>query len=300
MSIISDYTRNQNQINSWLDAAPSPLQGKQQQLVELLASKGISISKDDFTRLTLPQLEQLVSRHFTTDSALDKMLATFKQPDSPTTLTSLAALAALNDDLWPVIETPLNDRLISIFKEVMGVQDDKRKGLTDEIRKLTTELKIYSVIQSEINKVLSSTPENSKDKLVFSPVTLNLEDYRHYGYDSHEAFTKGPEYDLLKDMSKDSWGGSKYVSARTFLESDKKQSGAMKNVEVFYAYDKDNNKLGNFATSVSDRSRPLNDLVSEKTTRLNDVSSRYNSAIEALNRFVQKYDSIMRDILGAI
>ena len=74
----------------------------------------------------------------------------------------------------------------------------------------------------------------------------------------------------------------------------------MAGVENEYKYDKDNNKLGNFATSVSDRSRPLNDQVSEKTTRLNDVSSRYNSAIEALNRFIQKYDSIMRDILAAI
>ncbi|MGL5588322.1 MAG: virulence-associated V antigen, partial [Aeromonas veronii] len=90
------------------------------------------------------------------------------------------------------------------------------------------------------------------------------------------------------------------ITVKEFLESDQKKSGAMTNIEASYSYDKDNNKLGNFSTSVSDRSRPLNDQVSEKTTRLNDVSSRYNAAIEALNRFIQKYDSIMRDILGAI
>ena len=90
------------------------------------------------------------------------------------------------------------------------------------------------------------------------------------------------------------------VTVKMFLESGQKKSGAMKDIEAEYAYNKDNNKLGNFSTSVSDRSRPLNDQVSEKTTRLNDVSSRYNAAIEALNRFIQKYDSIMRDILGAI
>ncbi|HEP9994106.1 TPA: hypothetical protein VDW51_002664, partial [Pseudomonas aeruginosa] len=45
---------------------------------------------------------------------------------------------------------------------------------------------------------------------------------------------------------------------------------------------------------------PLNDKVNEKTTLLNDTSSRYNSAVEALNRFIQKYDSVLRDILSAI
>lgn len=297
MTIFSNYTCKQSQINGWLDGAPSPLEGKQQQLVELLASKGISISNDDFTPLTLPQLEQLVSRYFTTDSALDEMLATFKQHDSPTTLKALVALAVQNSP------DRLDDDLIGIFKEVMGVQDGKRKQLTDEIKALTAELKIYSVIQSAINKEIASSPTDHKGKNVnpvFATFSFNLEDYRLYGYGSEEAFKQGPEYALLKDMPKEPTTGSAYVSARTFLESDKKQSGAMERVELFYKYDKDDNKLGNFATSVSDRSRPLNDMVSEKTTRLNDVSSRYNSAIEALNRFVQKYDSIMRDILGAI
>ncbi|MCO4210123.1 virulence-associated V antigen [Aeromonas hydrophila] len=90
------------------------------------------------------------------------------------------------------------------------------------------------------------------------------------------------------------------VTVKYFLESGQKQSGAMSNVEDSYSYDKDNNKLGNFSTSVSDRSRPLNDQVSEKTTRLNEVSSRYNAAIEALNRFIQKYESVMQQILQAI
>ncbi|WP_239679738.1 virulence-associated V antigen, partial [Pseudomonas aeruginosa] len=37
-----------------------------------------------------------------------------------------------------------------------------------------------------------------------------------------------------------------------------------------------------------------------RNTRAADTSSRYNSAVEALNRFIQKYDSVLRDILSAI
>ncbi|RSM21832.1 hypothetical protein C5B78_22120 [Aeromonas salmonicida] len=90
------------------------------------------------------------------------------------------------------------------------------------------------------------------------------------------------------------------LTINQFLESPLKRSGALTELKDSYAYDKDNNVLANFATTVNDRTRPLNDEVNQKTTELNDISSRYNSAIEALNRFIQKYESVMRDILQAI
>lgn len=90
------------------------------------------------------------------------------------------------------------------------------------------------------------------------------------------------------------------LTIKQFLESPLKRTGALAGLNDSYAYNKDNNVLANFATTVNDRTRPLNDEVSQKTTELNDISSRYNSAIEALNRFIQKYESVMRDILQAI
>ncbi|MGY4040832.1 virulence-associated V antigen [Aeromonas hydrophila] len=90
------------------------------------------------------------------------------------------------------------------------------------------------------------------------------------------------------------------LTIKQFLESPLKRTGALTGLKDSYAYDKDNNVLANFATTVNDRTRPLNDEVNQKTTELNDISSRYNSAIEALNRFIQKYESVMRDILQAI
>lgn len=59
-------------------------------------------------------------------------------------------------------------------------------------------------------------------------------------------------------------------------------------------------KLSNFSSSVSAKSKLLNDEVQIKTTELNDTSSQYNSTVEAMNKFVQKYHSILQEILRAI
>ncbi|WP_309474417.1 virulence-associated V antigen [Vibrio diabolicus] len=59
-------------------------------------------------------------------------------------------------------------------------------------------------------------------------------------------------------------------------------------------------KLSNFSSAVSDKSKLLNDEVQIKTTELNDISSQYNSTVEAMNKFVQKYHSILQEILRAI
>ncbi|MCG9577595.1 virulence-associated V antigen [Vibrio tubiashii] len=58
--------------------------------------------------------------------------------------------------------------------------------------------------------------------------------------------------------------------------------------------------LTDFSSSISDKSKLLNDEVQIKTTTLNDLSSQYNSTVEAMNKFVQKYHSILEQILRAI
>lgn len=201
-------------------------------------------------------------------------------------------LAAVHFSLTP---DRLDDDVIEVFTSVMLGHDKKRKELRNELVALTTELKIYSVIQSEINAKLSAGKD--KQKLDISDISFDLRDHKKYGFSDETAFKDSDEYALLKKMFPKLEGK---ISIKKFLESPNKQSGAMTGLENSYEYDKDNNRLANFSTSVNDRVNPLNNTVQEKTTRLNDVSSRYNAAIEALNRFIQKYDSIMRNILGAI
>ncbi len=59
-------------------------------------------------------------------------------------------------------------------------------------------------------------------------------------------------------------------------------------------------KLSNFSSSVTAESKVLNDEVQIKTTELNDTSSQYNATVEAMNKFVQKYHSILQEILRAL
>lgn len=312
MSTIPDYNTNPGGFVGWLDGQsldqlPGNKNPKLAELLTLLDGK-ITLSADQPTLLTKAQLEKLLAAYLTNpdaihggwatgqflagqEAAIDAikgMIERGKNQTPPKTQWSVSEFMLLS--LSALTMDRLDDDIITTFTGVMAFQDNKRKVLSDELKGMTAELKIYGVIQSEINKALSAKSDQT------FKTDFNLMDYKLYGYGSEAQFKLGAEFKLLAQMQ-DSAGK---VTVKAFLESDKKQSGAMSGIEAEYAYNKDNNKLGNFSTSVSDRSRPLNDQVSEKTTRLNDVSSRYNAAIEALNRFIQKYDSIMRDILGAI
>ncbi|MDR5014046.1 virulence-associated V antigen [Aeromonas veronii] len=361
MSTIPDYNTNPGAFVGWLDgqaldALPGNKNPKLAELVELLKGK-IIISADSSTALSKEQLEKLLAAYLTDPASInggwvmgqfqggqDAAIAAIKgmiergaKQTPPVTHWTVPEFMLLS--LSALTMDRIDDDLITTFTEVMAFQDNQRKGLRDELAEMTGELKIYGVIQSEINKVLSAASSQTFN------TNFNLLDYKLYGYQSLAEFMDGSEFKLLSKMFTDgavqkaqqdftnaknelekvtsasldpkTLGEAKadyerkkanfekivatqVITVKTFLESEQKKSGAMKNIEASYSYDKDNNKLGNFSTSVSDRSRPLNDQVSEKTTRLNDVSSRYNAAIEALNRFIQKYDSIMRDILGAI
>ncbi|MFQ1940765.1 virulence-associated V antigen [Aeromonas veronii] len=361
MSTIPDYNTNPGAFVGWLDgqaldALPGHKNPKLTELVELLKGK-ITISADSSTALSKEQLEKLLAAYLTDPASInggwamgqfqggqDAAIAAIKgmiergaKQTPPVTHWTVPEFMLLS--LSALTMDRIDDDLITTFTGVMAFQDNQRKGLRDELAEMTGELKIYGVIQSEINKVLSAASSQT------FKTDFNLMDYKLYGYQSLAEFMDGSEFKLLSKMFTDgsvqkaqqdftnaknelekvtsasldpkTLGEAKadyerkkanfekivatqVITVKTFLESEQKKSGAMKNIEASYSYDKDNNKLGNFSTSVSDRSRPLNDQVSEKTTRLNDVSSRYNAAIEALNRFIQKYDSIMRDILGAI
>ncbi|CAJ1807781.1 Virulence-associated V antigen [Aeromonas veronii] len=377
MSTIPDYNTNPGAFVGWLDgqaldALPGHKNPKLTELVELLKGK-ITISADSSTALSKEQLEKLLAAYLTDPASInggwamgqfqggqDAAIAAIKgmiergaKQTPPVTHWTVPEFMLLS--LSALTMDRIDDDLITAFTGVMAFQDNQRKGLRDELAEMTGELKIYGVIQSEINKVLSAASSQTFN------TDFNLMDYKLYGYQSQAKFMEGAEYKLLSKMFTDEQvkkaqqdftnadnelkrlnailepirsgrassissevieAGEKLdgaqaeydskkaileqvvakqrITVKEFLESDQKKSGAMRNIEASYSYNKDNNKLGNFSTSVSDRSRPLNDQVSEKTTRLNDVSSRYNAAIEALNRFIQKYDSIMRDILGAI
>ncbi|ETS33213.1 virulence factor [Photorhabdus temperata] len=287
-----------------LDQLRGSKSSKLDELVNLIIDKGIKIeSGSDVITNDKELLKKLIAYFLPADAIVKdghldsqikngiKDLKSFLDSTTLKTWTLRDFLAAVHFNLTP---DRLDDDVIDIFVSVMSGHDKKRLELRDELAALTAELKIYSVIQSEINKKLAA--DKNQELFINDEKSFNLLDHEKYGFSDKATFENSAECKLLSKM----FPKSKEISIRDFLESPNKQSGAMTGLETSYKYDKDNNKLANFSTSVNDRVNPLNNTVQEKTTRLNDVSSRYNAAIEALNRFIQKYDSIMRNILGAI
>lgn len=223
--------------------------------------------------------------------ALKEKLQAYKRqhPNEPMELLDFIALAHT---------TLANDRVdeyvLDGYIGVMGKEFSIREQYGKELKSLTAELKVYSLIQSQINaKLAKSEPINiTRD--------FDLLDRTLYGYAPGDgAWLQSAEYKFLTALDT---GKSSTLSIKDFLVGSPKESGAMDRAQLKDEYDfsKENNPIASLATMVGDRSRPINDRVSEKTTLLNDVSSRYNAAIEAINRFVQKYATVLSDILRAV
>ncbi len=302
MSTIPDYNTNPGAFVGWLDgqaldALPGHKNPKLTELVELLKGK-ITISADSSTALSKEQLEKLLAAYLTDPASINGVWAQGQFRGGQD-----AAIAAIKGMIergekqtppvthWTVPEFMLlslsaltmdriDDDLITTFTGVMAFQDNQRKGLRDELAEMTGELKIYGVIQSEINKVLSAASSQTFN------TNFNLLDYKLYGYQSLAEFMDGSEFKLLSKMFTDgsvqkaqqdftnaknelekvtsanldpkTLGEAKadyerkkanfekivatqVITVKTFLESEQKKSGAMKNIEASYSYDKDNN-----------------------------------------------------------
>ncbi|MEV3842496.1 virulence-associated V antigen [Aeromonas veronii] len=198
----------------------------------------------------------------------------------------------------------IDDDVIEVMTDAMSYNASKRDKLRNEINGLTAELKIYVAIQNYLNQQIA----NNIEKVKTDSQGLNLMDRTLYGYSDDESFRKSQEFKILINIQENRTVPDSELAniairqqtIQTYLGSAMKFSGAMTGVHSEYTNTKDQRDAGTFLTAVSDKARTINDEVSKKTTLLNDFSSRYNSAIEALNRFIQKYESVMRDILQAI
>jgi hypothetical protein len=163
---------------------------------------------------------------------------------------------------------------------------EKRNEVKDDLQDLTARLKVFGEVQSKIHTQQSNNSGYNPASYKFS--------HSDFGYGSEEAFKKSPEYAYLHSIAPD-----KQVSEISHMDFLKKEGVDAQNKT--YQNKKDEpTYLTDFSSSISDKSKLLNDEVQIKTTTLNDLSSQYNSTVEAMNKFVQKFHSILEQILRAI
>ncbi|MBC3437485.1 hypothetical protein HU735_18875 [Pseudomonas sp. BW16M2] len=201
-------------------------------------------------------------------------------------------------------------RMDELVMAAMGLRMRKQKAerteLSEQLKCLTAELKIFSVIQSKVNVVMAD-----KGTFKLEDDGFNLFDRKLYDLDA-DSWEKSAERRLLSslDTFKPAFNGSGIVTVRHFLEGTQsatsstesgsrlqKVSGPMTDLKTQYAWDKDNNPLANFSQALSDRTRIVNDKVTEQTTLLNDVGSRYTTSTEVMMKFVETWFSMLSKIL---
>ncbi len=211
-------------------------------------------------------------------------------------------------DLLAVVESSIGDRfdeqVLFALNERRVNRLEKRDQQKVELEELTTRLKIFGQVQSFMSTKLSEEVDSGVSlgggawhTGHYRPQDVRFT-YKDFGYDDQSSFENGKEFKYLEahlSPNVDPKSGEKFFTHKQFILDE-----GIAVTNDSYWKDDDPDRLGNFATSVSDKSKLLNDDVQLKTTELNDTSSQYNSTVEAMNKFVQKYHSILQEILRAI
>ncbi|MEZ8100112.1 virulence-associated V antigen [Vibrio bivalvicida] len=202
----------------------------------------------------------------------------------------LAEHALTSRDLLSITDASLANRfdeqVLLALNERRVNRLEKRNEVKDDLQDLTARLKVFGEVQSKIHTQQSNNSGYNPAGYKFS--------HSDFGYGSEEAFKKSPEYAYLQSIAPD-----KQVSEISHMDFLKNEGVDAQN-KTYQNEEDEPTYLTDFSSSISDKSKLLNDEVQIKTTTLNDLSSQYNSTVEAMNKFVQKYHSILEQILRAI
>ncbi len=195
-----------------------------------------------------------------------------------------------------VFSERLDERVIFAYKNRALSTSDKRDQVKKELEGQTAIVKAYSAVQSLLNEHLANGLATKESDSIT---------YKDLGFATQDAFINSPDYKVLNDkfgisvFNFPGIGETHYITLKSFGNAEGITIPKVIS-EANDGKDEWRKRTSELATTISNKSKSYSDEVNLKTTELNDVSNRYNSAIEALNKFVQKYNSILQEILRAI
>lgn len=172
--------------------------------------------------------------------------------------------------LFSSIGDRFDDRVLSALDKRRVNRLGKRNAQQKALENRSIRLKMFSVVQSKIHSVLSANGSYMPGDTPFSMGDFTAAEQK-YLRDNHIRNHK----DFLTHE-----GVS--IPRKGYKDTEKSKS------------------LSNLSSAVSAKSKSLNDEVQIKITELNDTNSQYNSTVEAMNKFVQKYHNILQEILRAM
>lgn len=166
-------------LDELLAASAAPASAEQEELLALLRSERIVLAHAGQPLSEAQVLKALAWLLAANPSAppgqglevLREVLQARRQPGAQWDLREFLVSAYFS------LHGRLDEDVIGVYKDVLQTQDGKRKALLDELKALTAELKVYSVIQSQINAVLSA-----KQGIRIDAGGIDLVDPTLYGY----------------------------------------------------------------------------------------------------------------------
>lgn len=194
----------------------------------------------------------------------------------------------------------IEDDILQYPKQAVGILNGKRETLRDKLQILAAELKVFGVIQAEVSRKLAAKENLWIQWDSWWEGALNLFDPALYGYKDKQQLIDSPEGKFLARLCPDVLKNKGYILIHDFLNASGKRSGRFDHLSSEYKHDKDPNPLANFATMLSDRTRPVQDESSLETTKLSEVSSEYTSAIETYKKIIEKLNEVIQNIIRSI
>ncbi len=200
----------------------------------------------------------------------------------------------LKNELFPNI----SDRVLAVFTDRLLGLDAARKEQQDVITKLAAQVDLISRAQKEVSELINDKRlKKDTDEITISDsqaqITLTQRDWK-----TNPALKKVLIEDLKLNPEKfnnptvnvDIEAIAKFAFSESPSSSQSTVFGSGKKISK--------NSLRTFSENLSNRSKVLNDLVNEKTVTYQDFSSKYDSTIEAMAKFIEKYFQVSSGLLN--
>lgn len=193
------------------------------------------------------------------------------------------AYKKISEELFPNI----SDRVLSIFVDRLLGLDSSRKDQQDEISAIAARIDLISRAQGKVKDKINLLTDDKDtsgriDNLEFVVSERDL--------NNNPALKTLLESSAYKGKITEGSDGSIKVQAYAVIKQeigDKEKIDGLKKAD-----------LRDLSEQLSNRSKVLNDLVNEKTVTYQDFSSKYDSTIEAMAKFIEKYFQVSSGLLN--
>lgn len=178
--------------------------------------------------------------------------------------------------------------VLEAFLERLAANAASRDDIQNELADITNMLKFFSIVQSIIQGKISKDQGFRLDGLYFVPAD--------FGVTTDAEMRSLPIYKELVKLTGHS--GTGRINLAQFLDTQGIEYAEEYSDKVT-GEDEFDRQVAALATSITDKSKVLNDDANITMTKLNRASSNFNATQEAMSHFLNKLAEVMQSIIRA-